>query len=298
MSRIPITRVIVINYLPAIMDEQNKTLTLAHSPDSDDAFMFWALAKGFVTVPGIDFEHTLSDIQSLNQAAIKQKYDITAISVHAYPYVSKNYAFLNCGASVGDGYGPRIVAREKIDLRDLQGETVAIPGSLTTAALALRLAVPGLKTEEMAFDSIMDAVRNHDVAAGVIIHEGQITFKDEGLHCICDLGEWWRDETGLPLPLGANVIRINLGDEIYTKSAQAIRDSITYGFDHRADAIAYAKDFGRDLSDEKVDEFVGMYVNDFTIDWGENGRQAVRELLSRAADAGIVPPVDEFRFVG
>jgi 1,4-dihydroxy-6-naphthoate synthase len=280
------------------MNEPVKKLTLAHSPDSDDAFMFWALAKGHVMIPGIDFEHTLSDIQSLNHAALKQIYDITAISVHAYPYLANYYAFLNCGASVGDGYGPRIVARKKIDLNDLHGKVVAIPGSLTTAALALRLAIPGLKTEEMAFDRIMDAVKNREVEAGVIIHEGQITYENEGLHCICDLGEWWRNETGLPLPLGANVIKIGLGSEIHEKSALAIRESILYGFNHRNEAIAYAKDFGRDLSDEKVDEFVGMYVNDYTLDWGDSGRSAVRELLSRASDAGIVPAVDNFRFVG
>ena len=288
----------MLHYRLTAMNETIRTLSLAHSPDSDDAFMFWALAKGHVNVPGIDFEHTLNDIQTLNQAALKQVFDITAISVHAYPYLANNYAFLNCGASVGDGYGPKIVAREKIDVKDLQGEIVAIPGTLTTAALALRLAIPGLKTEEIAFDTIMHAVKNGDVAAGVIIHEGQITYEDEGLYCICDLGEWWRNETGLPLPLGANVIKIDLGDEIHGLAGQAIRDSINYGMEHRQEAIAYAKDYGRDLSDEKVDEFVGMYVNDYTIDWGETGRKAVRELLSRAVDAGIVPEVDEIRFVG
>lgn len=280
------------------MDDSTLKLTLAHSPDSDDAFMFWALAKGHVRVPGIDFEHTLSDIQSLNQAALRNQFDITAISIHAYPYLASEYSLMNCGASVGDGYGPKIVSLEKLDIKSLQGKTVAIPGSLTTAALTLRLAVPGLKTEEIAFDQVMEAVKNKDVAAGVIIHEGQITYEDEGLHCVGDLGEWWQKETGLPLPLGANVIKTSLGPEIHKKAGQAIRESIGYGMEHRADAISYAGDYGRDLAPEKVDEFVSMYVNDYTLDWGETGRRAVRELLSRAAEAGIVPIVDEIEFVG
>ncbi|MCK4721558.1 ABC transporter substrate-binding protein [bacterium] len=280
------------------MDDSMLKLTLAHSPDSDDAFMFWALAKGYVRVPGIDFEHTLSDIQSLNQAALKNQFDITAISIHAYPYLAREYSLMNCGASVGDGYGPKIVSLEKLDLKSLQGKIVAIPGSLTTAALTLRLAVPGLKTEEVAFDRVMEAVKNKDVAAGVIIHEGQVTYEDEGLHCVGDLGKWWKEETGLPLPLGANVIKTSLGPDIHEKAGQAIRESIGYGMEHRTDAIGYARDYGRDLAVEKVDEFVSMYVNDYTLDWGETGRRAVRELLSRAADAGIVPAVDEFEFVG
>lgn len=288
----------MIDYRSVAMDDSTLKLTLAHSPDSDDAFMFWALAKGHVRVPGIDFEHTLSDIQSLNQAALKNQFDITAISIHAYPYLASEYSLLNCGASVGDGYGPKIVSLEKLDIKSLQGKTVAIPGSLTTAALTLRLAVPGLKTEEIAFDRVMDAVKNKDVAAGVIIHEGQITYEDEGLHCVGDLGKWWHEETGLPLPLGANVIKTSLGPEIHKKAGQAIRESIGYGMAHREDAISYAGDYGRDLTMEKVDEFVSMYVNDFTLDWGETGRRAVRELLSRAADAGIVPMVDEIEFVG
>ena len=288
----------MVNYPSADMNEPVRNLTLAHSPDSDDAFMFWALAQGHVKVPGIEFEHTLRDIQALNQAALKQTFDVTAISLHAYPYIAGNYALLNCGASVGNGYGPRIVSREKIDIKSLDGETVAIPGTLTTAALILRLAVPGLKTQEIAFDQIMDAVKNGEVSAGVIIHEGQITYSDMGLFCVCDLGEWWRDETGLPLPLGANAVKISLGTEMHEKIGSAIRDSVRYGMDHREDAIEYSREFGRDLSAEKVDEFVSMYVNDFTIDWGESGRRAVRELISRAADAGIAPAVDEFRFVG
>jgi len=280
------------------MNETTRKLTLAHSPDSDDAFMFWALAKGHIAAPGLDFEHTLSDIQSLNQAALVGTYDITAISVHAYPYIALNYALLNVGASVGDGYGPIVVSKKPLNMSDLATRTVAIPGSLTTAALALRLAIPGVRTEERAFDQIMDSVAAGEVEAGVIIHEGQITYQDDGLHNVIDLGKWWQEETSLPLPLGANVIKKDLGAELMTQAAAAIRDSIQYGFKHRSDGIDYAIDFGRNLGTEKVDQFISMYVNDFTIDWGENGRNAVRELLKRGTEAGILPEVDEIEFVG
>jgi 1,4-dihydroxy-6-naphthoate synthase len=275
-----------------------KKLALAHSPDSDDAFMFWALAKGLVRSDGVEFEHTLSDIQSLNQAALEGRYDITAISVHAYPYINQDYALLNVGASVGDGYGPCIVARQNFDIDELSGKLIAIPGSLTTAALVLRLAIPDARTEEIAFDAIMDAVESGDVDAGVIIHEGQITYRDRKLHRLIDLGEWWKDETGLPLPLGANVIRKELEEETRVKAVKAIRSSVKYALGHRAEAISYARDFGRDLKQEQVDAFVSMYVNDYTLDWGEKGRNAVRELLKRGADAGIVPEIDNIEFIG
>jgi len=280
------------------MNGTTRKLTLAHSPDSDDAFMFWALAKGFIIPNGLEFEHTLSDIQSLNQAALHGAYDITAISVHAYPYVARNYALLNVGASVGDGYGPIVVSRTPFNITELNNKTVAIPGSLTTASLVLRLALPGVRTEELAFDKIIDTVRAGKVDAGVIIHEGQITYKDFGLYNVLDLGAWWKDETGLPLPLGANAIKKTLEPETMSAAAGAIRESIRYGFNHRKDGIGYAVDFGRNLKTEKVDEFVSMYVNDFTLDWGETGRKAVRELLKRGADAGIVPVIDNIEFVG
>ncbi len=275
-----------------------RRITLAHSPDSDDAFMFWALAEGHVVVDGIEFEHTLADIQTLNQAALKGRYDITAISVHAYPYVSHEYALMNVGASVGDGYGPSIVARGNLAMDDLPGLTVAIPGSLTTAALVLRLAIPEISTVEMAFDRIIEAVKRGEAPAGLIIHEGQITYREEGLERIVDLGEWWRHETGLPLPLGANVIRRDLGEEVIAKVVDAVRSSIAYGLEHRAKAMGYAKEYGRDLRQEQVDRFVSMYVNDFTLDWGESGRKAVHELLRRGSEAGIVPSVDRIDFVG
>lgn len=289
---------IMLHYPPVIMNEPLRKLTLAHSPDSDDAFMFWALSKGYIESPGLDFVHTLSDIQSLNQAALQRTYDITAISVHAYPYVARDYALLNVGASVGDNYGPIVVSKSDLKPSDLENMTVAIPGSLTTASLALRLALPGVRTEEYAFDQIVDAVKAGEVEAGVIIHEGQITYKDDGLYNVIDFGKWWKEETGLPLPLGANVIKKELGPELMNQAAKAIRDSIQYGFDHRAEGLGYAVDFGRNLGTDKVDEFVSMYVNDFTVDWGEEGRNAVRELLRRGTDAGIVPAIDEIEFVG
>jgi len=273
-------------------------LTLAHSPDSDDAFIFWALAKGRVKGRGIEFEHILSDIQTLNQAALESRYDVTAISLHAYPYINHEYSLLNVGASVGDGYGPTVVSRERLAVDDLPGMTIAIPGSLTTAALVLRLAFAGIRTEEMSFDHIIEAVKKGKVRAGLIIHEGQITYRDEGLHRVIDLGGWWREETGLPLPLGANAIRRTLGGDVAREVAGAIRASIMYAMSNRAEALAYARDFGRDLGERRVDEFVSMYVNDFTVDWGDTGRAAVAELLRRGAEAGIVPAIDRIDFLG
>ena len=273
-------------------------LTLAHSPDSDDAFMFWALAKRLVTVEGIEFEHVLSDIQSLNQAALEARYDITAISLHAYPYINQDYSLLNVGASVGDGYGPSVVALKAVSLDDLARRVVAVPGSLTTAALVLRLAVPEVRTEEIAFDAIMEAVAEGEVDAGVLIHEGQLTFRTRGLKKVIDLGEWWRDETGLPLPLGANAIRKNLGEDVAVKAAGAMRSSIRYALDHRENALNYAKDFAKKLVQPQLDQFVSMYVNDYTLDWGRKGRQAVTELLRRGAEAGIIPEVDKIEFIG
>ncbi|HDS31059.1 MAG TPA: ABC transporter substrate-binding protein [Firmicutes bacterium] len=273
-------------------------LTLAHSPDSDDAFMFWALASRRVIPDGIDFRHVLADIQTLNNAAIEGLYDVSAISVHAYPYVAANYILLNMGASVGDGYGPRVVARENISQSELNGRVVGIPGGLTTAALVLKLAFPGVRTTEMSFDHVTDAVSNGEVDAGVLIHEGQITFEQMGLHLVTDLGKWWKDTTGLPLPLGANVVRKSLGEDIIEKAASAIRDSIQAGLENREAALRYAAGFGRELKAEEVDKFVGMYVNDYTLDWGETGREAVRELLGRAKASGIVDSTGEINFTG
>jgi 1,4-dihydroxy-6-naphthoate synthase len=280
------------------MNNSIRTLTLAHSPDSDDAFMFWALARGHIGIKGIEFEHSLSDIQTLNQAALESRYDITAISLHTYPYIAHQYALLNVGASVGDGYGPILVSKSNHKPADIPNLSVAIPGSLTTAALTLRLAVPNVRTRQMTFDTIIDAVKDGEVDAGVIIHEGQLTYKDENLHKVLDLGEWWLEETGLPLPLGANAIKRDLGEDLINEVAEAIRSSINYGFENRTEALGYASDFGGKLERDQVDKFVSMYVNDYTIDWGQKGRSAVQELLKRGADAGIVPAVDRIDFVG
>ncbi len=280
------------------MEPEIKTLTLAHSPDSDDAFMFWALASRRVVVDGLEFRHILNDIQSLNQAAIEEKYDITAISVHAYPYIAQNYILLNMGASVGDGYGPMVVAREPMSLDDLSKCTVGIPGTLTTAALMLRLAVPGVRTTEIAFDQIPNAVKDGEVDAGLLIHEGQLTYSRMGLHLVVDMGAWWKEQTGLPLPLGANAIRRDLGEETIAKAAIALRESIQCGLDNRRAALEYAMGYSGDLEPDEVDKFVGMYVNDYTLDWGESGRNAVVELLSRAYDAGIINNSKEIEFAG
>jgi len=260
--------------------------------------MFWALKQGYVGADGIEFEHVLEDIQTLNQAALEGRYDITAISLHAYPYVANQYFLMNVGASVGDGYGPIVVAKEQLKLDDLGGCKVAIPGSLTTAALLLKIAVPGLRTEEMRFDQILESVRRGYVDAGLVIHEGQVTYQREGLNLVVDFGKWWKTETGLPLPLGVNIIRRALGEEIIAKSVSAIRSSVVYGLEHRDDALRFAQEFGRDLVQPDVDKFVSMYVNDYTVDWGETGRAAARELLRRGAEAGIVPEIDNIEFVG
>jgi 1,4-dihydroxy-6-naphthoate synthase len=280
------------------MEAKTRTLSLAHSPDSDDAFMFWALAEGRVGADGIEFQHTLSDIQSLNRAALEGRYDVTAISVHAYPYVAGEYAFLNVGASLGSGYGPVLIAREPLSLQDLGDRVVAIPGALTTAALVLRLAAPTVRTKEMPFDAILEAVGRGDAAAGLIIHEGQMTYRQQNLELVADLGQWWLDETGLPLPLGANVIRRELGEGVIGAVASLIRESIDHGLRHRSEAVKYAKVFGRNLAQNQVDRFVSMYVNNFTLDLGETGRKAVVELLERGASRGIVPQLGEIQFVG
>jgi 1,4-dihydroxy-6-naphthoate synthase len=280
------------------MDKSVQKLTLAHSPDSDDAFMFWALKEGLVRSEKLHFEHILKDIQSLNQAALENRYDITAISLHAYPYIATQYILMNTGASVGDGYGPIVVSRKPMTMDDLGSAKIAIPGSLTTAALILKIAVPGIRTEEIRFDFIMDAVKKGYVDAGLVIHEGQLTYEKEGFHQVVDFGKWWKDETGLPLPLGANVIRRELGHEVIDEAVKCVRASTEYGLGHRSEGVKFAQDYGRNLVQKEVDKFVGMYVNDFTIDLGNSGRNAIRELLKRGADAGIVPAVDVIDFAG
>jgi 1,4-dihydroxy-6-naphthoate synthase len=265
------------------------TLRLAHSPDSDDAFMFYALATGKVRLPDVKFTHTLCDIESLNQAAHHETYDVTALSFYGYAFVADKYVLLDCGASFGEGYGPIVVASHPIKKTDLAGRKVAVPGKLTTSYLALKLFAPGVETVTMPFDKILDAVRTKEVEAGLLIHEGQLLFSQIGLHRVVDLGQWWLETTGLPLPLGANAIRRSLGPEMGRQVARVIRESVSYALEHRDAALDYAMQFARDMDPVLADKFVGMYVNNRTLDYGEQGRQAVRELLSRGAAAGLVP---------
>lgn len=272
-------------------------LRLAHSPDSDDAFMFYALATGKVRLPGVKFTHVLSDIESLNQAAHKETYDITAISFYGYAFVADKYVLLDCGASFGEGYGPIVVSARPIKKTELAGRKVAIPGTLTTSYLALKLFEPNVEIVTMPFDKILDAVQAKEVEAGLLIHEGQLLFSDIGLHRVVDLGQWWQETTKLPLPLGANAIRRSLGAELGMQVARVIRESVSYALDHREPALNYALQFARDMDPSMADKFIGMYVNRWTLDYGEEGRRAVRELLARGADAGLVPTSFQVEFL-
>lgn len=267
----------------------NMLIRLGHSPDSDDAFMFWGLACGFVKTEH-QFEHILRDIQTLNEWAREGRLESTAISVHAYAHVSDKYALLRHGGSFGDGYGPMLVSRTPMTREELSGKTIAIPGLLTSSYLALNLYLPGAKTVVMDFDAIMPAVQNDRVEVGLIIHEGQLTHKEEGLHLIEDLGRWWKGETGgLPLPLGVNVVRRDLGESVLTDVSRAMRESIEAGLTHRQEALDYALTFARGMGRDTADEFVGMYVNDLTRDMGERGLNGIREFLRRGVEAGLVP---------
>jgi 1,4-dihydroxy-6-naphthoate synthase len=267
-----------------------REISVAHSPDSDDAFMFYGLATNKVRVPGLRFTHTLTDIETLNQKARQGVYDITAISFHAYPYIQDKYALMPCGGSVGEGYGPMIVASRPFTESEVQKRKIAIPGKLTTAYLALELFAPGIETEVVPFDQIIPQVLEGKYEAGLIIHEGQLTYDRSGLHRIVDLGKWWQKVTGLPLPLGGNVIRRALGPELMSAASQALRDSIQYALDHREEALAYAMQFARDLDTAMADKFVGMYVNERTLDYGADGREAVRRMLEMGHKAGIIGP--------
>jgi 1,4-dihydroxy-6-naphthoate synthase len=272
-------------------------ITVAHSPDADDAFMFYALATGKIGDPELEFVHVLQDIQTLNERAFRGTYEVTAVSFHAYAYLSDRYALLPHGASMGDGYGPMIVAPQPMPLDSLRGKRIAVPGKLTTAVLALGLWRPGLEQVVVPFDQIPDAVLAGRVDAGLIIHEGQVTYRSLGLHKIIDLGEWWTAETGLPLPLGGNVIRKDLGPELMRRVSRVLRESIQYGLAHRADALAHAMQYGRDLDVPLADRFVGMYVNQWTLDYGERGREAVRRLLALGQERGILPFAVQPEFV-
>jgi 1,4-dihydroxy-6-naphthoate synthase len=268
------------------------TLTLAHSPDADDAFMFYALARGLIDTGDRRYVHELADIETLNHRALAGELDVTAVSFHAYAYLADRYALLPSGGSVGDGYGPRLVAHRPApgDPRAaLRGLRVAIPGRLTTAALALRLYQPDFEAVLTPFDQIEARLAGGDADAGLLIHEGQLTYRSRGLHLWTDLGEWWRGETGLPLPLGGNVVKRSLGEAVMWGVATDLRASIAHGLSHRDAALQYALRFARGLDPRRVDEFVGMYVNGYTLDYGQRGRAAVQILLDRAAAAGVIP---------
>ena len=273
-------------------------IKIAHSPDSDDAFMFYGLATNKIRVPGYKFTHVLTDIETLNQRAIHDPYyDVTAISFHAYPYLQENYALMACGGSVGDGYGPMIVSPRKFTTDEIKKIHVAVPGTLTTAYLTLKLFAPEIETTVVPFDQIIPAVLAGQFDAGLIIHEGQLTYGASGLHKIIDMGQWWRDLTGLPLPLGGNAIRRSLGPEAMRISTQALRESIQHALDHRPEALEYAMQFARDLDPAMANRFVGMYVNERTLNYGEDGREAIRKLLAMGHERGIIPHVAHVDFI-
>ncbi len=272
-------------------------IKLAHSPDSDDAFMFYALATRKVRTPGLKFTHVLADIETLNQAATEELYDVTALSFSAYAHLRDKYVLLDCGASFGEGYGPIVVASHPLKREELAGRRVAVPGLRTTAYLVLKLFEPHFEAVPMAFDKIVEAVRSEAVDAGLLIHEGQLLFPQAGLHRVVDLGQWWLEQTGLPLPLGGNAVRRALGPEVGRQIARAIRQSVSYALEHREAALNYAMQFARDMDAELADKFVGMYVNRWTLGYGERGRRAVSELLSRGAQAGLIPGPAEVEFL-
>ncbi len=283
---------------PSSADATTREITVAHSPDSDDAFMFYGLATNKVRVPGLRFTHTLCDIETLNRKAQEGVYDVTAISFHAYPYIQEHYALLPSGGSVGDGYGPMIVAPRAFSQAEVKKKRIAIPGKLTTAYLALKLFAPSIEVEVVPFDQIIPQVVEGKYEAGLIIHEGQLSYTKAGLHRVVDLGKWWQKVTGLPLPLGGNAIRRALGHELMLSVGTALRDSIQYALDHRDEALAYAMQFARDLDSQLADKFVGMYVNERTLDYGPDGREAVRRLLDMGHKAGIIPYAAKVEFVG
>ena len=275
-------------------------IRVAHSPDADDAFMFWAMADGRIDTQGRRYVHELSDIESLNRRALAGELEVTAVSLHAYAYLGDRYALLAHGASIGDRYGPRIVSRERppADPRAaLRTLLVAVPGELTTAFLALRLFQPAARHVVVPFDEIEEYVARGKADAGLLIHEGQLTYADRGLHLWADMGEWWYDETKLPLPLGGNVVRRDLGEELMRAIARDLKASIEYGLAHRAEALRHAQGYSRGLDIARTDRFVGMYVNAYTVDYGPVGQRAVKELLARAHRAGIIPAVQDLAFI-
>jgi 1,4-dihydroxy-6-naphthoate synthase len=277
----------------------DRTIRVGHSPDSDDAFMFYALTHDKLDTGGLRFVHQLEDIETLNRRALQGELEVSAVSIHAFAHLTDRYALLGSGSSMGDRYGPTLITREPMTLDDLKGRTIAIPGKLTTAYLALQLCLgKDVPVVVMPFDQILPAVAEGKVDAGLIIHEGQLYYGARGLHRVVDLGQWWFEQTGLPLPLGGNVVRKDLGDELIAQIARLQRESIVYALEHRQEALDYALQYARDLDPKLADRFVGMYVNDWTVDYGPKGREAVRTLLNKAAEAGLLPAPVEVAFVG
>ena len=280
------------------LSTQVREISVAHSPDSDDAFMFYGLATNKVRVSGLKFSHTLSDIETLNRKAREAFYDLTAISFHAYPYLQENYALLSSGGSVGDGYGPMIVANKEYTVEQIKKKKIAVPGTLTTAYLVLKLFAPDIQTEVVPFDQIIPQIIEGRYEAGLIIHEGQLTYAKSGLQRIVDFGKWWREQTGLPLPLGGNAIKRELGSELMHEVSDALKESIQYALDHREEALEYAMQFARDLDRQLAGRFVSMYVNERTLDYGAEGRQAIARLLDMGYEQGIIPHKPKLDFVG
>lgn len=278
-------------------EKEPREIRLAHSPDSDDAFMFYALATHKLTTPGYKYTHILSDIQSLNEAALGETYDVTALSFAAYPSLRDKYVLLDCGASFGEGYGPVVVATRAMKSQDLKGRRIGVPGLKTTAYLTLKLFEPDFEPVVMPFDKIIEAVRTEVVEAGLLIHEGQLFFPQLGLHRVVDLGLWWQEQTALPLPLGGNGVRRALGVDLGRQIARTIRDSVTYALEHREEALNYAMQFAREMDTELADKFVGMYVNKWTLGYGERGKKAVRELIERGTSAGLLPGPPNIEFL-
>ncbi len=279
--------------------EELTTIRVGHSPDSDDAFMFYALTHDRLDTGGLRFVHQLEDIETLNRRATRGELEVSAVSIHAFAHLADRYALLASGASMGDRYGPTLVTREPMTLEDLRGRTIAIPGKLTSAYLTLQLCMgKDVPVTVLPFDRILPAVAAGDVPAGLLIHEGQLFYGDKGLHKVLDLGQWWYEQTALPLPLGGNVVRKDLGEAVVLKIAGLLKQSIQYALEHREEALAYALGYARDLDPKLADRFVGMYVNHWTVDYGPRGREAVRQLLGRAAEAGLVPGPFDIQFVG
>jgi 1,4-dihydroxy-6-naphthoate synthase len=273
-------------------------ISIAHSPDSDDAFMFYGLATNKIRVPGYKFTHILCDIETLNRRAREEAFfDVSAISFHAYPYVQENYTLMGCGGSVGEGYGPMIVSSRKLTIADLDNMKIAVPGEMTTAFLALKIFNPNIKTETVPFDKIIPAILAGTYDAGLIIHEGQLTYSTSGLNKVIDLGVWWQETTGLVLPLGGNAIRRSLGADKHKIISKALRDSIQHALDHREQALEYAMQFARELDARTASRFVSMYVNERTLDYGADGREAIRKLLDLGHERGVIPIAPKVDFV-